>query len=243
LRLPDVSGVGLSDGLSAGPAPAYSKREGEAMAGAKADHALERLVFFSDAVFAIAITLLVIEIHVPHLESAASDLAFVAALAELIPNFIGYAVSFGVIAAFWAGHHRAFCLAGRYHGRILIWNFLLLGAIGFMPFVTGFMSAHPGERVPALVYWGWLLLTAIVNLRVNTIATGPLMRGEAVARAEAAEVPRRSLSVLLAAATSLAIAAFLPIAAPAGMATIPLWRLLLVGLAPHPRPEVEAGAA
>ena len=210
------------------------------MAGAKADHALERLVFFSDAVFAIAITLLVIEIHVPHLESGARDLAFVAALAELIPEFVGYAVSFGVIAAFWAGHHRAFCLAGRYHGGILIWNFLLLGAIAFMPFVTGFMSAHPGDRVPAIVYWGWLLLTALVNLRVNTIATGPLMRGDAVVPAEAAEVPRRSLSVLLAAATALAVAFILPLAAPVAMATIPLWRLFLARMTRRPRPEVEA---
>src|SRR5688572_331168 len=197
------------------------------MASGKTDHALERLVFFSDAVFAIAITLLVIEIHVPHLEPGAADLVFVGALAELIPNFVGYAVSFGVIAAFWAGHHRAFCLAGRYHGRVLIWNFLLLGAIAFMPFVTGFMSAHAGERVPALVYWGWLLLTALLNLRVNAIATGPLMLGEGVAPGEAAEVPRRSRSVALGAASALVVAFFFPIAAPVGMATIPLWRLLM----------------
>jgi uncharacterized membrane protein len=210
------------------------------MAGAKADHALERLVFFSDAVFAIAITLLVIEIHVPHLEPGASDLAFVAALAELVPSFIGYAVSFGVIAAFWAGHHRAFCLAGRYHGRILIWNFLLLGAIAFMPFVTAFMSAHFGMRVPALVYWGWLLLTALLNLRVNAIATGPLMLGDGVAPEQAADVPRRSLSVALGAATALAIAFFFPVAAPAGMATIPLWRLLL-GRGPRAPLPAEAG--
>ena len=197
------------------------------MAGVRADHALERLVFFSDAVFAIAITLLVIKIHVPHVEGDASDLAFVAALAERIPNFVGFVVSFAVIAAFWAGHHRAFCLAGRYTPRVLIWNFLLLGAIAFMPFVTGFASAYPGERVPALLYWGWLLLTALVNLRVNRIATGPLMLGEGVDPADAAAVPRRSVAVLLGAATSLAIAFVAPLFGPIGMATIPLWRMLL----------------
>jgi hypothetical protein len=88
-------------------------------------------------------TLLVIEIHAPHIESGSSDGAYVEALIRLIPNFVGYAVSFGVIAAFWAGHHRAFCLAGRFHRRVAIWNFLLLGTIAFVPFVSGFASAHP----------------------------------------------------------------------------------------------------
>lgn len=206
------------------------------MAGAKADHALERLVFFSDAVFAIAITLLVIEIHVPHLEDGAADSEFWAALAGLIPSFVGYLVSFGVIAAFWIGHHRAFSLAGRFSPRITVWNFLLLGAVAFTPFVTAFMSAYPGERVPALFYWGWLLLTALANLRVNSLATGPAMLGDHADPAEAAAVPRRSLSVLLGAATAFAIAFVYPLAAPAGMATIPLWRMLV--RRPPRRPSV-----
>jgi len=212
------------------------------MAGAKSDHALERLVFFSDAVFAIAITLLVIEIHVPHLEPGESDRAFLIALVELIPNFVGYAVSFGVIAAFWAGHHRAFCLAGRFDGRVVFWNFLLLAAIAFMPFVTAFMSAHPGVRVPALVYWGWLLLTALINLRVNAMATGPRMLGDGVAAEEAAAVPRRSRSVALAAATALVVAMFAPIFSPLGMATVPLWRRLLDRMSAPARIEAEAKA-
>jgi uncharacterized membrane protein len=211
------------------------------MAGAKVDHALERLVFFSDAVFAIAITLLVIEIHVPHVEGEPSDLAFVAALAERIPSLVGFLVSFGVIAAFWAGHHRAFCLAGRFSPRVLIWNFLLLGAIAFMPFVTAFMSAYPGERVPALLYWGWLILTALVNLRVNRIATGLLMLGEDVDPADAAAVPRRSAAVLLGAVTSRAIAFAAPLFAPLGMATIPLWRML-VGRSGAATPPEQAAA-
>jgi uncharacterized membrane protein len=201
---------------------------GAIMAGGKTDHALERLVFFSDAVFAIAITLLVIEIHPPHLEAGATTEEGVRALAQLIPNFIGFAISFAVIGAFWSGHHRAFSLAGRYDGRIIVWNLALLGTIAFMPFVTAFMSSNYGMILPAAVYWGWMVLTALFNLRVNSIATGPHMLAPDVPPERSRDVRLRSLSVLLAALSALGISLFLPPAAPVAMATIPLWRLLLV---------------
>jgi len=201
----------------------------------KTDHPLERLVFFSDAVFAIAITLLVIEIHPPHLDADGMQ-PTLEALARLIPNFIGFLVSFAVIGAFWAGHHRAFSLAGRIGPGILVWNLLLLGAIAFMPFVTGFMSSNYGKVGPAACYWSWLLLTALLNLKVNRMATGPAMRAAGVTEAEAAAVPRRSVAVFLAAAAALIISLFAPMFAPFGMATIPLWMLLLKPRAGTPAP-------
>ena len=206
------------------------------MAGGKTDHPLERLVFFSDAVFAIAITLLVIEIHQPDLHGDGSLTGTLRALAATIPHFIGFLISFAVIGAFWAGHHRAFSLAGRIGPGIVPWNLMLLGAIAFMPFVTGFMSANYGKPGPAIFYWSWMLLTALLNLRVNRMATGPAMRGDGVSEAEAVAVPRRSLGVLFAAATALALSPFVPLFAPLGMATIPLWMLVF-------RPRTAPAAA
>jgi uncharacterized membrane protein len=208
------------------------------MAGETTDHALERLVFFSDAVFAIAITLLVIEVHVPHLDHDAPDAAFLSALAQLIPSFVGFIVSFGVIGMFWAGHHRAFSLARRYDSRVVPWNLLLLGTVAFMPFVTAFMSAHFDARVPAILYWSWLVLTALLNLKVNSFATRPSMVGSEAPAGTAKAVRRRSRSVVLGALVAWAIAWVMPQAAPAGMATIPLWMLLL-----RARAKGEAGAA
>jgi uncharacterized membrane protein len=196
------------------------------MAATKTDHPLERLVFFSDAVFAIAITLLVIEIHPPHLDQDGTQ-PTLEALARLIPNFIGFVISFAVIGAFWSGHHRAFSLAGRIGPGILFWNLLLLGTIAFMPFVTGFMSSNYGKVGPAVFYWSWMLLTALLNLKVNRMATGPAMRAEHVSEDEAAQVPRRSVAVLLAASSALVISLFAPLFAPFGMATVPLWIFLL----------------
>ena len=194
------------------------------------DHALERLVFFSDAVIAISITLLVIEIHPPHLDAGAGDGAHWQALARLIPNFVGYAVSFWVIGMFWMGHHRAFALARRYDGRILPWNLMLLMTVAFVPFVTGYFSANFGERVPTLVYCLAMLAASLLNLKVNAVATSAPMVGAEVAAEEAAGVRRRSLSVALGAATAVALAAVAPPAAPAGLAAIPLWRMALAAL-------------
>jgi uncharacterized membrane protein len=193
------------------------------MASGKTDHALERLVFFSDAVFAIAITLLVIELHPPHFEHGASDADQLRALIPLIPNLFGFAISFAVIGAFWSGHHRAFTLAGRYDGSVLIWNLALLGAIAFVPFVTAFMSVNDAMRVPATIYWGWIVLTALLNLKVNSIATGPLMRGEDVGEEAARAIPRRSRGVLMGALSALALSFVVPRAGAVAMATIPFW--------------------
>jgi len=197
------------------------------MASDKTDHPLERLVFFSDAVFAIAITLLVIEIHVPEIPYRAPAAVYWEALAHLFPSFVSFAISFGVIGMFWTGHHRAFSLAGRYHGGVLGWNLMLLCAIAFMPFLTALYGRYYGAPVPTGIYWAWLVLTALLNLKVNTIATGPLMLGEGAAPEAAADVRRRSRSVALAAASAFVLALFVPLAAPAGMATIPLWQILL----------------
>lgn len=113
---------------------------------------LERIVFFSDAVFAIAITLLIIEVKVPHLDHAASSGEFGIALLRLLPNLIGYFFSFLVIGAYWVGHHRIY-------GMIVDWNYGLVWRniwfllwIAFMPFATAFFSEYVTSFVPMLLY-------------------------------------------------------------------------------------------
>jgi uncharacterized membrane protein len=118
------------------------------------DHSfqLERIVFFSDAVFAIAITLLIIEIKVPHLEHTDSDRDFVIALVRLIPNFIGYFFSFLVIGAYWVGHHRIYGMIVKWNYGLIWRNVFFLMAIAFMPFTTAFFSEYVGRLVPIVLY-------------------------------------------------------------------------------------------
>lgn len=201
------------------------------MAPGKTDHALERLIFFSDAVFAIAITLLVIELHPPHLARGIRDLAHVQALADLIPNFIGFLISFMVIGFFWMGHHRAFALAAHYSPRILGWNMALLGAIAFMPFATAYLSSNFLQRVPTIFYCAVMLLAALFNLKVNRTATSPPMVDENASAQDISYVRIRGLSVALGAATALVLSAILPTFGQLGLISIPLWRLPLKALA------------
>jgi len=200
------------------------------MAAGRTDHALERLVFFSDAVFAIAITLLVIEIHAPHLDHHATVAEQWRALGALWPSFFGYLVSFMVIGLFWMGHHRAFALASTYSPRVLWWNLMLLAVIAFMPFFTAFYSNNITARVPVIVYCGAMLTAALLNYKVNRTATSPPMVGPDVPPEAIANVRGRGMGVVLGAATAFAMSLVIPYGATAGLATIPLWQRLMIRL-------------
>ena len=193
------------------------------------EHMLERLIFFSDAVFAIAITLLVIEIHVPHLESGATDAEFINSLLRLTPNFIGFVVSFFVIGAFWGGHHRAFGCAAHYSDRLLPANIQLLLTIAAMPFFTAFLSSYSNERVPVVLYCCWLLLTALLNIRLGRLATSPPVVDATVSAETITMIRRRGIATALGAVTAIIVALVspLPILAQTSLISIPFWRILL----------------
>jgi uncharacterized membrane protein len=125
----------------------------------------ERLEAFSDGVFAIAITLLVLEIHVPPIDEGTTSAQILDALGKLWPSYVGYVVSFLTIGNAWINHHNLFRLVGRVSHALLITNLLLLLAIGFMPFPTALLAdtlGKPGEQVGVVVYAGTFVFTAIV---------------------------------------------------------------------------------
>jgi len=130
---------------------------------------LERLTFFSDAVFAIAITLLIIEVHVPHI-GAIDDASYWQALGELRGSLLGFMLSFLVIGLLWMAHHRVFGLLHDYSPKIMWPNLLLLMTVAFMPFATALMSSNPRARVPELIYSGTLLAAGLLQRRLFNMA-------------------------------------------------------------------------
>lgn len=189
---------------------------------------LERLIFFSDAVFAIAITLLIIEVHVPHLPHNSGAEAHLQALAELAPNFIGFFISFAVIGAFWAGHHRAFSMAAHYAPGLVFPNMAMLCAIVFMPFATAYMSGNFGQMVPTALYNALLLITGFLNLRLVRKVTGAPYVDETLDPGEIAATRARGWGVTIGAMLALAISFISPQFAQFALATIPIWAGLSV---------------
>jgi uncharacterized membrane protein len=186
-------------------------------------HPLERLIFFSDAVFAIAITLLIIEVHSPNLGLHASDHDHLAALAHLIPSFVAFFISFFVIGAFWAGHHRAFSLSRHWSPALLVPNIMLLCAIAFMPFATAYMGLNMGQRVPQLLYDAVLMITAFLNIRLIRLATSPPVVDERVDALTIARTRARGWAVLAGGAIAFALNFIFPPISQFGLMTIPLW--------------------
>ena len=159
-------GAGGTPGWTAGCAGGTPR--GAAMTGphgraAAEATAFERLVFFSDAVFAIAITVLVLELRVPELPPERAEAELLAHLLELWPRFFAYLISFVVIGLYWIGHHRLFRHIVRYDAGLLVLNLLLLLSVAFLPFPTALISAYEYTRV-AVVFYTLSLLACVLLL-------------------------------------------------------------------------------
>ncbi len=121
-----------------------------------------RLEAFSDGVFAIAVTLLVLDIHVPT-QLEARPLAVV--LLRQWPMYLAFATSFGTIGIMWLNHHRLFGLIRRTDHNLLILNGLLLMGITFVPFPTAVVAEYagsPDQAVAARLYTGTFVVLAIL---------------------------------------------------------------------------------
>lgn len=170
---------------------------------------LERLKAFSDAVFAIAITLLVIEVHVPRLDTL-DDAAYLAALAHLIPSFLGFMLSFLTIGALWIAHHRLFGVLDGYEPRLMWPNMLLLMVVAFMPFATALMSSNPLARVPEVFYSATLLAAGLLQLLLFQLALRPGRVRAGVPPEEVNALRWRALTLPTAAIAALLAAPHMP---------------------------------
>jgi uncharacterized membrane protein len=125
--------------------------------------ALERLVFFSDAVFAIAITILVLDIRLPPGASSAGSRDLLLALTGLWQEYLAFFISFWVIGLSWISHHRKFLYIQRLDSQLLTLNLLMLMMIAFVPFPTAVMSESVSFTATAF-YSLTMILTSLSGL-------------------------------------------------------------------------------
>jgi uncharacterized membrane protein len=127
-----------------------------------------RLEAFSDGVIAVAVTLLVLDIHVPEIRH---DETLLRALLHSWPHYAAYVVSFMTIGIIWINHHAMISRLARADHSILILNLLLLMSIVLLPFATELMAAYlrasSGQSLAAGVYSGAFLLMAVAFAALN----------------------------------------------------------------------------
>jgi uncharacterized membrane protein len=205
------------------------------------------MILFSDAVFAIAITLLVIEIKIPDkkefedLKIAITDRVLSEALGHLIPKFIGFFISFMLIGIYWTVHHRMFGYVTSYTRKLVILNLIFLFFIALMPFSTGFYSEFAGRelvehqlKVPMTFYVLNFSIAGFINYFMwvyitnpkNKVAEPPVDREVAVmARIRSLIVPSVFVLMLVAAyLTNVMYAVYIPIFIPVLMMVV-RWRM------------------
>jgi len=111
-----------------------------------------RIEAFSDGVFAIVITLLVLEIHVPQVQGKDVSAALAHSLLAMAPKFLTYILSFLIVCIWWVAHHQLFHVLKRSDRGLLWLNSLFLLWLAFIPFPTALMGDFPGERIAVMGY-------------------------------------------------------------------------------------------
>jgi uncharacterized membrane protein len=196
-----------------------------------------RLVAFSDGVFAITITLLVLEIRPPTNEA---DLLH--GLLELWPSYLAYAVTFLFIGQVWANHHVMFDHIRAADRFVLLLNTLLLMVVAFLPFATsvlaGALRSGYGERTAVGFYGIAFGLTALTFNAVWQYARRHRLLSEALDSAGATAISRRFQLALAWVALGALLGAALPISGVVVIAAFNAYYWLPIrGESPRPRPS------
>jgi uncharacterized membrane protein len=156
-----------------------------------------RLEAFSDAVIAIIITIMVLELTAPHEAS-------LGALRPLVPVFLAYLLSFVFLGIYWNNHHHMLSVVERVNGKILWANLHLLFWLSLFPFVTAWMGETGFESTPAAVYGFVSLLAAIAYYILQTAIVAEEGQDSRLATALGSDLKGKASPLLYIAGISMA---------------------------------------
>jgi uncharacterized membrane protein len=183
----------------------------------------ERLKMFTDAVVAIAMTLLILPLMDSVGEAAAEHLTTAEWFVQERGSLLGFVLSFLLIANFWLSHHRLFMRIEHATSALLWLTIAWMFTIVWLPVATAVLSGLPADAIQALVYIGSLWVTSIVSLvTVVYVIRHPRLH------AIAPEQLRRTLAADIAISTMFLVALVVALALP----VVNYWSMLLLFLAP-----------
>jgi uncharacterized membrane protein len=157
-----------------------------------------RLEAFSDGVLAIIITIMVLELRVPH----GSDLAL---LQPLIPVFLSYLLSFVYLAIYWNNHHHMLQTIRQVNGKVLWANLHLLFWLSLFPFATGWMGENHFATAPTALYGVILLMAAIAYYILQQVIIASQGVDSVLARAIGTDLKGKISPILYIAAIVLSL--------------------------------------
>ena len=167
----------------------------------------DRLKALSDGVFAIAMTLLVLELKLPAELDDASG-AFTAALVAQIPHFVSWILSFAILCRLWIVSHGLLSTGTTRSRRFMTWNLVFLGAIAFIPFPTALVSEHYDQALSIFIFSATY---AVAGLALAGMAVAYRRELEtARAASESRNVARAVIIILATALISCSLALFRP---------------------------------
>jgi len=163
-----------------------------------------RISALSDGVFAVAMTLLVLELKLPPLDPSADRGVVTAVVVEQFPRFISWILSFAILCRLWIIHHGLLQTGNMRSSSFMTWNFVFLGVIAFIPFPASFMSEHHDQALSIFIFSATYLVAGLalaamaVAYRSQLEAAGASTEARSMSRAVAIIVATALVSCLLA---------------------------------------------
>jgi uncharacterized membrane protein len=167
---------------------------------------LDRAINFSDGVFAIAITLLVLSFRVPHVPSHGGESQLLDALSDEAGTFVGFVVSFYVIARFWMTHHRLSIWLRQIDSTFIALNLVFLASVVFLPFPTEVLGVYGNTKTAVVFYGVAMTVTGLLSTAVWQYASTRGLMDQRLSAAWRRAGWVRGLSVPLVFATSIPVA-------------------------------------
>ena len=165
-----------------------------------------RLSALSDGVFAIAMTLLVLNLRLPDLGSHPEPSAFAAGLVDQLPRFVSWLLSFAILCRLWTVHHDLLAEGDTRTRGFAAWNFVFLGAVSFIPFPTSLLAEHPNNLLSVVVFSATYVVAGVALGRMWRVLEGSRTVDGAAPRRRGMS---RAMVLILATAAGSCVLAFI----------------------------------